>query len=675
MKYFSVNLLTLFLIISVGVRAQSVETRVASMLSQMTLDEKIGQMTLVNYATIKKNYSDITTYYIGSVLSGGGENPYPNNAIMRANVFDTCQSYALKSRLKIPIIYGIDAVHGNSNLNDAVIFPHNIGLGCMFDTAQARKAFNAVCEEVVASGMNWNYAPCIAVSKNERWGRTYESFGENTAEVTDLAGIAVKCFQGDSLGSTLKILACAKHYIGDGATDNGTNEGNVSLDEATFRAKFLPPYIRAIQSGVGSIMVSHNKFNGEYMHGSKYWITTVLKNELGFKGIVVSDWAGIDRLNTVYKEAINIAINAGMDMVMVPSNYKTFIQNLKALVTEGKVPVERIDDAVRRILTVKYKMGLFEKPYANKTLQGKFGGAEHRETARECVRKSVVLLKNDSKILPLSKNVNKILVSGSKSDDIGIQCGGWTISWQGGSGNTTTGTSLLTAIKNAALQATVTYSADGSGSSAPDVNIVVVGETPYAETNGDRTDLHLSAADVNVINNAALNGAPVVCLIISGRPMIIDNIIDKCQSVMAVWLPGTEGAGVADVLFGDYSPTGKLSMSWPRTMSQIPVNVGDLQYDPLFPYKFGLEYSKTDILSVSTNELKIYPNPATDYIRLQSELENQQVDILNSTGSIIATQQLKENAQKINVSTLPTGFYLLRVKGNSMKTGKFRIVR
>lgn len=327
------------------------------------------------------------------------------------------------------------------------------------------------------------------------------------------------------------------------------------------------------------------------MHGSKYWITDVLKEELGFKGFVVSDWQGIDQLPGDYKSDIQNSINAGIDMVMVPNNYKDFIQYLIELVNENRVSIERIDDAVRRILTVKFELGLFEKQFTNRSFTSTVGSSANREIARKCVRESLVLLKNQNNFLPLSKSINHILVAGKNGLDIGNQCGGWTISWQGSSGDITTGTTVYQGIKNAVPSSTtVSYSFNGSSTQGADVAIVVVGETPYAEGNGDRNDLSLSSEDITTINNIKNAGIPYVIILISGRPIIITNELAECDAFIAAWLPGTEGQGIADVLFGDYNFTGKLSHSWPRNMNQIPINSDDAIYDPLFPYGYGLTY-------------------------------------------------------------------------------------
>lgn len=568
----------------------SISERVNSLLSQMSLEEKIGQMTQAERGALQ-NITDIKTYYLGSLLSGGGSAPSTNSAQAWADMYDYFQNFALQTRLKIPLIYGIDAVHGHNNVFGATIFPHNIGLGCTRNPQLIEQAARVTAEEVAGTGIDWTFAPCIATVRDERWGRTYEGFGETAELSISMADASVRGYQGTSLSDYGNILACAKHYLGDGGTQGGDDQGNVVADEQTIRQLHMQGFVSAINAGVKSIMVSYSSINGQKMHGSRYWITDVLKDELGFKGFVVSDWQGIDQLPGDYKSDIQNSINAGIDMVMVPNNYIEFIQYLKELVNENRVSIERIDDAVRRILTVKFELCLFEKPFTDRSLTPTVGSAAHRSVARQCVRESLVLLKNENNFLPLSKNINHILVAGKNGLDLGNQCGGWTISWQGSSGDITTGTTVYQGIKNAVQSSTtVSYSFNGSSIQGADVAVVVVGETPYAEGNGDRNDLSLSPEDITTINNIKNAGIPYVIILISGRPMIITDELADCNAFVAAWLPGTEGQGIADVLFGDYNFTGKLSHSWPRNMNQIPINYGDANYDPLFSYGFGLTY-------------------------------------------------------------------------------------
>lgn len=566
---------------------QSVEARVEDLLSRMTLDEKVGQMAQAERQAFS-DITDITTYNIGSLLSGGGSVPSPNTGVAWADMYDNFQLQAMSTRLKIPLIYGVDAVHGHNNVKGAVIFPHNIGLGCTRNPELVKEAARITALEIKGTGLNWTFAPCIAVTRNERWGRTYEGFGETTDLVSTMGVASIIGLQGDSLKGKSSVLACAKHYMGDGGTTNGIDQGNTEVDEQTLRELYLPAYIEAIEAGVGTVMASYSSWNGNKLHGHKYLLTDVLKDELGFKGFVVSDWAGIDQLPGDYAAKVESSINAGIDMVMLPNNYKEFIQTTKTLVTQNRIPQSRIDDAVRRILRIKFLSGLFEAPYSDRTYTNQIGSESHRNVARECVRQSIVLLKKKDNILPLQKDDIKIHVAGKNANDLGNQCGGWSITWQGSSGNITQGTTILTAIRNAVGTSTVTTSIDGSGASGADIAVAVIGETPYAEGQGDRADLSLTSEDIATVRNLKQHGIPVIVILVSGRPMLLNPIIPFCDAIIAAWLPGTEGDGVADILFGDYEPTGLLSNSWPSSMAQVPVNYGDAEYSPLFDYGYGI---------------------------------------------------------------------------------------
>jgi beta-glucosidase len=585
----------------------SYDGQVRELLSRMTLEEKLGQMTQAEQDALK-DVSDVEKYFLGSLLSGGSSDPKAGNSLEAwTNLYDGYQSRALKTRLAIPLLYGIDAVHGHSNVLGAVVFPHNIGLGCTRNPQLVERAARITASEVRATGIQWTFAPCVTVPRDERWGRTYEGYSESPAIVRMLGEAAVRGLQGNNLGDPQSVLACAKHFIGDGGTTMGTasfanpekkrllDQGDTRLSEKELREIHMQGYVTTVKAGVGSIMPSYNSWNGVKCSASKRLLTDILKGELGFEGFLISDYNAIDQITPDYKSAIEISINAGMDMVMVPTRYREFFTLLRELVREGRVPMSRIDDAVTRILRVKIAMGLMDKgrsQLADRSLHNSFGSAAHRQIARECVRQSVVLLKNAKRTLPLSKSLSRIHVGGKSADDIGNQCGGWTIDWQGKSGDVTTGgTTLLQAIQNTVSKKTkVTFSKDGTGAGGADVGVVVIGETPYAEGMGDKEDLSLAAEDVRAINNMKQSGIPVVVVLMSGRPMMIDPALAQCNAFVAAWLPGTEGQGVADVLFGDYKPTGKLSFSWPRSMQQIPINVGDRNYDPLFKYGFGLSY-------------------------------------------------------------------------------------
>jgi beta-glucosidase len=584
--------------------------RVRDLLSYMTLEEKIGQMTQVDRQFLESDsvtpaasVNDIGTYYLGSLLSGGGSTPSKNFPKAWAEMYDGFQKIALSTRLGIPMIYGIDAVHGHNNVVGATIFPHQIGLGCTNNPQLVEDVYRATAEEIAATGIDWDFAPCLAVPRDERWGRTYEGFGETPDIVKKMAGAAVKGLQSDRLDNPTSILACAKHFIGDGGTKWGTgldekmDQGDTQVTEQELREIHLPGYLPALEAGVGTIMPSYNQVNGEHCHGSKHLLTDLLKIELGFEGFLISDWQGLEKMGGDYKSNIIASINAGMDMVMVPGaakwggqKYTDFINLCIEAVNEGFISERRINDAVARILRIKFKMGLFERPYSDKSLLSKVGSKEHRKIAREAVRQSLVVLKNDG-VLPLPKDLGHIHVAGKNADDLGNQCGGWTITWQGESGPLTKGTTIYEAIQIAVSSLTnVTFSKDGSGAKGADIGIVVIGETPYAEMEGDRESLALDKKDLAVISRIRKAGVPVVVIIVSGRPLMITDELDKWGGVIAAWLPGSEGKGITDVIFGDYNPTGRLSVTWPRNMAQIPINFGDTDYDPLFEYGFGLSY-------------------------------------------------------------------------------------
>ena len=540
---------------------------VDQLLSQMTLDEKIGQMVQVDSAALKDK-ADVRKYFLGSVLSGGNSDPDNGNTAPDWLAFvNGFASQALQTPLKIPLLYGIDAVHGHNNIDGATVFPHHIGLGATHDGRLVEHAERITAEEVAGTGIRWAFAPCLAVPQNSRWGRTYEGYSDDTALVTKLGAAAVRGLQGDHLSAQpTSVLACAKHFIGDGGTTNGVDQGDTICDEATLRKLYLPPYVAAIHAGVGSVMVSYSSWNGVKMHGNKYLLTDVLKTELGIRGFLVSDWAAIDQISPDYKHDIEQSINAGLDMIMIPNgpdkpnNYVEFINDLKALVAEGKVPLSRIDDAVRRILRIKFQMGLFDAAATDPALTAAVGSPAHRAVARQCVRESLVLLKNENHTLPLAKNLKHLVVVGAGADDLGMQCGGWTVDWQGGHGNITRGgTTLLAAIRQTVSpQTEVTFSPDASNVKNADAIIAVVGEPPYAEMKGDRETLDLSADDTALMARAKATGAPVVTLVFSGRPLLWEAAQADSAAFVAAWLPGSEGLGMTDVLFGDYPFKGRM---------------------------------------------------------------------------------------------------------------------
>jgi len=570
--------------------SESTDQRAAALLSNMTLAEKIGQMTQVDSDALKDK-SDIEKYALGSVLSGGGSDPKNNTPQGWLDLATECQTWAGKTRLKIPLLYGVDAVHGHNNVLGAVIFPHNVGLGATRNPALVEQAARVTAEEIAGTGINWTFAPCVAVAQDARWGRTYESFSDSPELAGALGAAAVRGYQA-GFQTPSSVLACAKHYLADGGTRNGVDQGDAIMDEASLRKWHLAPYLPSLENGVGSVMASFSSWNGAKMHGNKYLLTDVLKGELGFQGFIVSDWAAIDQLPHDYKGSIAASINAGMDMAMVPNgpgkpnSYVDYVTMLTELVNEGKVPMSRIDDAVRRILRVKFEAGLFEAKPVDPKLTAAIGSAAHRQVARECVQQSLVLLKNESSALPLAKGLTHVHVVGKAADDLGMQCGGWTISWQGSSGKVTPGgTTILAAVRKAVGPGCkVTYSPTGDPSAAADVILAVIGEMPYAEGQGDRKDLQLAAADGALIKRAKQVGQPLVTILFSGRPLILGEALSTSDAFVAAWLPGTEGQGVADVLFGDVKPTGKLPRAWPIASSGATTAPSNL------PFGFGLTY-------------------------------------------------------------------------------------
>ncbi|MBC7870239.1 MAG: glycoside hydrolase family 3 C-terminal domain-containing protein [Chitinophagaceae bacterium] len=583
------------------------EVEIDELLQHMTLAEKIGQMTQVEKNSIAPE--DVTTYFIGSILSGGGGNPDPNTPQNWANMVRSFQEAALKTRLKIPLIYGSDGVHGHNNVHGAVIFPHNIGLGATRDADLVRRIAEVTARELIATNVHFNFAPAVSVPQDIRWGRTYEGFSEDTAIVTELATAYMRGLQEEDP----RVLASIKHFAADGGTVWGSastyewlhgnwqapgdgysiDQGDALIDEVTLREIHLPPYQAAIAAGAQNVMVSFSSWQGLKMHAQRYLITDVLKDEFGFNGFVISDWQAVSQINVSYMTSVVTAINAGLDMVMVPFDYKQFITTLTEAVQAGDVSMERIDDAVRRILRVKAWVGLFEQPFGREDLLASVGSDEHRQVAREAVRKSLVLLKNEGKTLPLPKNAH-ILVAGQGADDLGMQCGGWSIGWQGGRGAITVGTTILEGIHEAVQpEGQVRYDVEGlfkdSGESekAP-LGIAVVGETPYAEGMGDNGSLYLSAEDQAMIARMRERCQKLIVILLSGRPLVITDTLEQVDAFIAGWLPGTEGQGIADVLFGDYPFTGKLSFSFPHSMNQVPLKALKEQTDgALFPLGYS----------------------------------------------------------------------------------------
>ncbi|KAK6119113.1 LOW QUALITY PROTEIN: hypothetical protein DH2020_047156 [Rehmannia glutinosa] len=532
---------------------QPMELRIKSLIDQMTLTEKIGQMVQIDRVNVT---SEILRDY-SIALSAPGSTPREDHRATPQQWVDMVNNYqksSLSSRLGIPMLYAIDAVHGHNSLYKATIFPHNVGLGSTRDPELVKKIGAATAIESRATGIPFVFAPCVAVCRDPRWGRCYESYSEDTQVVKQMTDIILG-LQGEIppnatkgvpyIGGKDKVVACAKHFVGDGGTVRGKDENNTIIDWHGLLSIHMPGYYQSIIKGVSTIMVSYSSWNGQKMHGNKNLVTDFLKGTLKFRGFVISDWQGVDRMTypwgSNYSTSLAKAINAGVDMNNV-------------------IPISRIDDAVRRILRVKFTMGLFENPLADYSLVDQIRTQAHRDLAREAVRKSLVLLKNgkDPKkpLLPLPKKTSKILVAGTHANNLGLQCGGWTVNWQGVDNNT-----LIT-------------------------------EHTYAEQFGDNLNLTIPEPDLSTMKNVC-NKIKCVVILISGRPLVIEPYLPKIDALVAAWLPGTEGQGVADLLFGDYGFTGKLSRTWFKRVDQLPMNVGDEHYDPLFPFGFGLTTKPT----------------------------------------------------------------------------------
>ena len=602
---------------------QPTSVRVADLLGRMSLAEKIGQMTQAERADIT-DPQQITDARLGSVLSGGGSVPTPNTAEAWADMVDSFQEAALATPLGIPLLYGVDSVHGHGNLLGATVFPHNIGLGATRDPKLVERIGRITAEETRASGPQWVFAPCVCVARDDRWGRTYESFGETPRLVESMETIIDGLQRGD------EVLATAKHFAGDGltaydASKAGTgaypiDQGIDRVSRAEFDRLALAPYWPAVQEHhVGSVMPSFSStdFNGGStddavkMHGNHELLTDVLKGEMGFDGFVISDWQGIRQLPGTYADQVETAVNAGVDMFMEPysgsdTGYREFIETLTGLVEDGSVSEDRIDDAVSRILTAKFDLGLFEHPMTDRSKIGQIGSKAHHDVARRAAAESQVLLRNQHRTLPLKRNA-AVYVAGSNADNIGNQAGGWTLTWQGGSTNVIPGTTILDGIEKLS-HGDVVYSETASEPvPRKAVGVVVVGETPYAEGFGDvggpqwaydpgdngvprpPQTMELSTADRQAVETVCARTVSCTVLVVSGRPVVIPpDLLRQTDALVASWLPGSEGIGVADTLFGRARFTGKLPVSWPRSVAQEPINVGDPGYDPLYPYGYGL---------------------------------------------------------------------------------------
>ena len=598
-----------------GLIRPDIEAKITALMKQMSLEEKVGQLIQGDTGSIKPD--DLIKYPVGSILAGGSSPPLgaPDRSpaapwLATARAFEAVAMKARPGHKAIPLLFGIDAVHGNSNIVGATIFPHNSALGAARDPELIRRIGRATALETAAIGFNWSFAPTLTVPQDDRWGRAFEGYSEDPSVVASYAAPMVEGLQGPPGTGTIQkgnVAASVKHFLGDGGTFEGVDQGDTKVSEADLAHIHNAGYPAAVNAGAMSVMASYNSWNGQKMHGNKSLLTDVLKGRMGFAGLIVGDWNGHGQITSCTTTDCPRTFNAGLDMAMAPDSWKGLFDNTLAQARDGRIPMTRIDDAVRRVLRIKFALGLFNpsRPYEAKPEV--IGSPEHRAIAREAVRKSLVLLKNDG-ILPIKASAN-ILVAGDAADDIGRQSGGWTLSWQG-DGNTNAdfpgATTIFAGIASAAKAGggTARYSADGSFSQKPDVAIVVFGELPYAEMRGDVRTLELEPGDkqsLALLKKLKAQGIPVVSVFISGRPMWVNPEINQSDAFVAAWYPGSEGAGVADVLIGGKTDFhGKLSFSWPKTAGQFTLNKGQLGYDPLFPFGHGLSYAlpgKVDALS------------------------------------------------------------------------------
>ena len=580
---------------------QPIEARVADLLSYMTLEEKIGQMTLVEKNSLAYP-SDIAAYHLGALLSGAGSKPAVNTASGWKKMIDSYQAQAAASRLGIPLLYGADAIHGHAHVPEATVFPHAIGLGATGNSELVKQVAEATAEELYATGVNWNFGPNLDQPQDIRWGRTYEAFSDDPTLVGELGVAYVQGLQGEN-GEQVSVLATPKHFVGLGAMQWQTSlnknfqidQGVTLADEALLRSRYLPPFSETVDAGALSIMVGLNSWGDRRMVLQKHLLTDVLKGELAFKGFIVSDWYGVHegRKNTFF--ATVQAVNAGVDMAMLPFDYKAFATHMKWANRLGLVSDERIDDAVGRILYAKFALGLFD--VREDSTSTSIPSAAHKALAREAAAQSLVLLKNENAVLPIQTNVKHIRVAGSAAGNSGKQMGAWTIEWQGVDGNWPMGaTSILSGIQEQAASQGINVEYDPLGTFSTDrtkaeVGIAVVGEMPYAEGWGDKAYPTLDHNDVLTIKNLQASCDNVVVVIVSGRPLLIADQVDSLDGLVAAWLPGSEGAGVADVLFGDKPFTGTLPLPWPHHSEQLPIRSDGTTADNtplLFPRYFGL---------------------------------------------------------------------------------------
>lgn len=614
------------------------EARITAMLAEMSVEEKVAQIVQPDISSITPD--EYRRYRFGSILAGGNSSPGGNERapardwLALADRFWEASMDGPRDRIRIPVMFGIDAVHGHANIVGATIFPHNIGLGATRNRELIRRIGEATAREMVVTGLDWDFSPTLAVVRDDRWGRTYEGYSEDPEIVRDFAGAMVEGLQGrpgtaEFMGPG-RVIATAKHFLGDGGTEGGRDQGDNPASPAELRDIHGAGYPPAIEAGVQAIMASFSSVRGEKVHGSRDLLTGIVRDQLGFDGLVVGDWNAHGQVTGCSNVSCPQSINAGLDMFMAPDSWRELYANTIAQVRSGAIPIARLDEAVRRILRVKFRAGLFERGRpSTRPFAGQYrllGSPEHRAVARQAVRESLVLLKNRNRLLPLRPTAN-VLVAGDGADDISKQAGGWTISWQG-TGLTNedfpNAESIWSGIRETvrAGGGTATLSADGRWTGRrPDVAIVVFGEEPYAEFVGDRQTLEFSPADrrhYELMQRLRAQGIPVVAIFLSGRPMWVNPEINASDAFVAAFLPGSEGGGVADVLFGDgngrprHDFRGRLSYSWPRRADQTPLNRSDRGYDPLFAYGYGLSYGEDGDLPQLSEERPVGAQTGSD---------------------------------------------------------------
>ncbi|WP_189375867.1 glycoside hydrolase family 3 protein [Thermomonas carbonis] len=613
----------------------ALERKIDALMAKMTIEEKVGQTIQGDISTITP--ADLRNYRLGSILAGGGSDPgnvynaAPKAWLDLADAFWEESMDTSRGGKAIPVIWGIDAVHGQSNIVGATLFPHNIGLGATRNPDLIREIGRITAVETRTTGMEWTFAPTVAVPQDDRWGRTYEGYSENPGVVAMLAPAMVEGLQGKAGAKDFlddhHVMTTVKHFLGDGGTTNGKDQGNTEVSEAVMRDVHAAGYVPSIAAGAQSVMASYNSFHGEKMHGHQGLLTGVLKERMNFGGFIVGDWNGHGQVKGCTNTDCAQTYIAGLDMPMAPDSWKGLYESTLAHVKSGAIPMARLDDAVRRILRTKFRMGLFEKPKpSQRALGGKFellGAPAHRAVARQAVRESLVLLKNQGGLLPLSPNA-KILLAGDGADNLTKQTGGWTLTWQGDGtkrADFPNADSIWDGFRQqvSAAGGKSELAKDGKYTTKPDVAVVVFGEDPYAEFQGDLPNLMFKAGksgDLELIKKLKADGIPVVAVFLSGRPLWMNRELNAADAFVAAWLPGSEGAGVADVLLrGKDGKTqhdfhGKLSYSWPKRADQNDNNFGQRNYDPLFPFGFGLRYADKGELAALSEDPGIDPDAA-----------------------------------------------------------------